>query len=299
MDLAGNMYIADQNNHSIREVTAGIISTISPANISYIPMGIALDTAGRVYFSDSSYPNTVKLLTPVAAFCSYSVATAPAQPTSGSTLNLTVTTTPGCNWNASSDLPWATTSSTGTGTGTASITIASSGGTTRSGTIYIAGQPVLITQSTTPVHSIRDVRGTGVSDTVLYDPILGQEYTALTNGTGGFTYVPNLYTPGFDTLRFADYNGDGKADLVVYKSTTGLAYIGAGDGAGHFTFQSLFWSPGYDRIVSGDLNGDGKRISYCTVPPTAPCIRRSATATVLSVQIYAGQQRLQRLCRGF
>jgi hypothetical protein len=106
--------------------------------------------------------------------------------------------------------------------------------------------------------SAGDFAGNGPAGAVLYDPTNGQEYTALSQGDGTYQFVPNLFTPGFDTLRTGDFNRDGKLDLVVYNSATGLAYIGLGNGDGTFTFQSLFWSPGYDFVEPGDLNGDGK-----------------------------------------
>ncbi len=105
---------------------------------------------------------------------------------------------------------------------------------------------------------VNDFAGDGRSGAVLYDPTGGQEYTALSNGNGTFTFVPNLFSPGFTTLRTGDFNGDGKADLILYNSGTALAYIGFGNGDGTFSFQSLFWSPGYDMVLTGDLNGDGK-----------------------------------------
>ena len=104
----------------------------------------------------------------------------------------------------------------------------------------------------------QDFAGNGHSDVLLYDPSLGQSYTALSNGNGTYSYIPNLFTPAFDTLRTGDFNGDGKADLVLYNSHNALAYIGMSNGTGTFAFQSLFWSPGYAFVEPGDLNGDGK-----------------------------------------
>jgi len=68
-DTAGNMYIADTNNHRVRRVAAGsgIITTIAgtgtagyngdgPATSAnlYYPEGVAIDTAGNIYIADSS-----------------------------------------------------------------------------------------------------------------------------------------------------------------------------------------------------------------------------------------------------
>jgi hypothetical protein len=107
-------------------------------------------------------------------------------------------------------------------------------------------------------NNFMDFVGNNRSGALLYDPTLGQSYTALSNGDGTYQYVPNQFTPNFNILQTGDYNGDGKADLILYNSQTDLAYIGFGNGDGTFSFQSLFWSPGYDTVATGDINGDGK-----------------------------------------
>jgi CubicO group peptidase (beta-lactamase class C family) len=175
--------------------------------------------------------------------------------------SLNVTTGGGCFWDAVSDSAWATLGSAlGTGSQMISLSLAANNtGAKRSATIYVAGQPLTVTQTANiTAAGVRDFRAIGLSDAVQYDPVLGQEYTALSNADGTYSYVPNLFTSAFDILRTGDFNGDGKADLVVYNSHTGLAYIGMGNGDGTFAFQSLFWSPGYDFVEAGDLNGDGK-----------------------------------------
>jgi hypothetical protein len=101
----------------------------------------------------------------------------------------------------------------------------------------------------------RDFAGDGLSGAVLYDPTLGQSYTALSNGNGTYQYVPNLFTPGFDILRTGDFNGDGKADLILYNSHTGIAYIGFGNGDGK-TDVALYNST-TGTLYTGISNGDG------------------------------------------
>jgi hypothetical protein len=80
LDTEGNLYIADTINHRIRRVDAstGLISTIAgtgisgfsgdggPASTAQItfPAGIAVDSSGRVYFSDESN-NRIRVLTRV------------------------------------------------------------------------------------------------------------------------------------------------------------------------------------------------------------------------------------------
>ena len=68
LDTAGNIYIADRDNHRIRKVSVadGTISTIAGTGSSgfsgdggaatsadlYYPSGVALDTAGNIYIAD-------------------------------------------------------------------------------------------------------------------------------------------------------------------------------------------------------------------------------------------------------
>ena len=66
MDSAGNVYVADTGNHTIRKVTpAGVVTTLaglagslgsadgtgSAARFNY-PAGVAVDSAGNVYVAD-------------------------------------------------------------------------------------------------------------------------------------------------------------------------------------------------------------------------------------------------------
>jgi hypothetical protein len=75
VDSAGNVYVADSDNHTIRKVTpAGVVTTLAgSATISgstdgtgsaarfYYPSGVAVDSAGNVYVADSN--NTIRKVT--------------------------------------------------------------------------------------------------------------------------------------------------------------------------------------------------------------------------------------------
>lgn len=67
----------------------------------------------------------------------------------GAAAPVTVTTTPGCAWTASSNAPWIAIPSGTSGTGTGAVQLAVQGntGAQRAGTVTIAGQPYTITQS--------------------------------------------------------------------------------------------------------------------------------------------------------
>src|SRR4030095_7323663 len=53
-DAAGNMYVANEYDRSIRKITpAGVISTIAPlSNLSSRPMGLAVDASGTIFVAD-------------------------------------------------------------------------------------------------------------------------------------------------------------------------------------------------------------------------------------------------------
>jgi uncharacterized protein (TIGR03437 family) len=66
VDSAGNLYIADANNHRTREVSGGVITSVAGGGLSvlgdpvpaasaslYSPAGVAADSAGNLYIADS------------------------------------------------------------------------------------------------------------------------------------------------------------------------------------------------------------------------------------------------------
>lgn len=77
VDTSGNVYVADSQNHKIRKITAaGVVTTIAGSSVSSLiidgagtvarfnnPSGIALDTAGNLYISDSDHHVIRKITT--------------------------------------------------------------------------------------------------------------------------------------------------------------------------------------------------------------------------------------------
>jgi hypothetical protein len=86
------------------------------------------------------------------AACSYTAAPANASyAAAGGTGAITITTQPGCPWDATSQAPWITVTAgaTGNGTGTVQYSVAANTGAARTSSITAAGQVVTITQAGT------------------------------------------------------------------------------------------------------------------------------------------------------
>jgi hypothetical protein len=165
-----------------------------------------------------------------------------------------------CSWTATSNTSWLTITAgfSGSGNGTVSYSYAANSGAARAGTLTIGGQTFTVNQTGTfAAYPVLNFNGDADQDVFMYDPVAGTGYAGLSNGSGGFTYVYNGFTPGFDTIRFGNLNSGSFSDLVVYNSTSTLSYALLGNGAGTFTPVSLFWGPGFTKVAAGDVNGDG------------------------------------------
>ena len=287
-DPAGNMFIAE--SYRLRRVaTDGTISTTIQTN-NYNSGGVAADRAGNVYFSDYYYGKVWKL-SPVPSFCSYVISTPGVQTSNGGTLSISVTAAAGCNWTASSDLPWATISSgtSGSGNGTVSLTIGSNAtGQARTGSIIIAGQSVLLTQnvgcafafsstgrsfgqpggpgsvmiSVTP-SSCSWSLGTAASWITLTSPSSG---TGNANVTYSVVSNPSSARTGALTL------GGGQANYTIAQSgvpvlvwqndstrQVNINYFGGAGGASLIGWNYLFTGSGWHVAAVADFDGNGIR----------------------------------------
>jgi hypothetical protein len=164
----------------------------------------------------------------------------------------------GCTWTASSSVSWLTitSSSSGTGSSTVSYSIAANTGVARSGRLTIGGQTFTINQAAGSL--VLDFNGDGNQDVFIYDPVAGGAFAGLSNGSGGFSYVFNFFTPGVDTIRYGNLTNSGLSSMVSYNSSTAIGYALLGNGSGTFSSAvSVFWGPGFTKVAAGDLNGDG------------------------------------------
>ncbi|HEY6392207.1 MAG TPA: hypothetical protein VIX89_13060 [Bryobacteraceae bacterium] len=178
VDGSGNLLIADSQNHRIRLVSGGVITTIAGngsagysgdggpavnAQLNY-PSQLARDSSGKIYFVDQ-YNNTIRVLTPVPINpppnCSYTV-TPIADPSfsafnssllfgsAGAAAMFSVTTAAGCSWNAVANASFITLTGSGPIYGSRQVAYSvapNMTATVKTGTITIAGQTFSVTQS--------------------------------------------------------------------------------------------------------------------------------------------------------
>jgi predicted outer membrane repeat protein len=96
------------------------------------------------------------------------------------------------------------------------------------------------------------------------DPGTGEWWTALSNGTNGFTNVAAAAWDPSATwvdVQTGDFNGDGFTDIVGRDLRSGQWWVGLSDGHGHFTTSRwATWSPAVHWVdfKVGDFDGDGR-----------------------------------------
>jgi len=153
------------------------------------PEGLAVDSHGNIAVADT-FNGRIRLLTPVYNTCNYTLSGNNLMLSGAAgTANVTVSTTPACAWNTMSNAPWITVTNSGVGTGTATITYTYNSVTARTGTIYIAGQPVTVTQS---AGSGRPTPGLPKSASCRLPPAIGPSMpTAMVVGTRAIATSPS------------------------------------------------------------------------------------------------------------
>lgn len=222
--------------------------------------------------------------------CSFGIS--PTSANVGSTASsgtVSVTTTTGCNWTASSNDIWLTLSgnTNGSGNGTVNYNVTANTGAQRTGTLTIAGQTVPVTQaaaSSPPVVRAKksDFDGDGKTDLSFWRgpatlwSILRSSNSTLQQVNWGASYAPynDVAAPG-------DYDADGKTDIAVWRSSTGEWFIINSSNGQTQTFTH--GQPG-DTPVPGDYDGDG--ITDPAVwrgATTFWLIRQSSTGTTLQI----------------
>jgi|GEM_PF-3391385 len=166
-----------------------------------------------------------------AGICTYSVAqigvSTPEISENGGTRSFSVTTQAGCQWTASSNVPWITVASgnSGSGNGTVILNFASNPGASRSGSVTIAGQTL----------SFFQLQGSSGCSFSIGQGTNSSEQTAFQNAynTGGGQSVLGCATDMVRFDGFTSYTGtighyqtttNGRIEYLTNNNSAGQAY---------------------------------------------------------------------------
>jgi len=150
---AGSKWTAVSNDPWIT-ITAGASGT-GTGNVAY---SVSANTGTAVRSGTMTIAGQSFIVNQAAqgVVCTYTIAPAGASINSSAySGNVTVTTTPGCAWTATSSAPWITITAgtSGTGSGTVAFNVAANTGVARSGNMTIAGKTFTVSQAAPPAPS--------------------------------------------------------------------------------------------------------------------------------------------------
>lgn len=256
----------------VTEGGGNAVAIVSPGSwtATTVPLGnqphdlVIDETAGVVYVGNAA-DGTISTLADsgAAPTCTYSITpTSQSFGSAGGSGSVTVTAAAGCGWTAAGSVSWVTigAGASGSGNGTVSYSVAANTGSSRTGTLTIAGLSVTISQSAAttaaPPTGTVDVNGDQAPDVFTYGPSTGDWAIELGDAQGGFSPITGNWSTGW-LIQAGDFNADGKTDFFLYGPATGRWYKAIANGAGGFTYFTSTWSPGWTTYVL-DLNGDGK-----------------------------------------
>jgi sugar lactone lactonase YvrE len=295
VDSAGNVYVADTYNHTIRKITsAGVVTTLAgtagtsghadgtgPAATFYDPTGVAVDSAGTVYVADTNN-NLIRKITPAGVVTTLA-GSGPLSPGLDDGIGTAATfdypnglavdaagniyvadfdcvrkITPGGMVTTVAGSPGVAGAADGAGSA-ATFWNAAGVAVDSLGNVYVAD-----TDNDTIRKGARvvagDLSGDGKPDLVWENTATGDHYLWLMSNTvfASSIYLGNIAT-AWHVAATGDFNADGKIDLVWENTATGDRYVWLMNGA---TFASSVYlgnvSTAWHIAATGDFNGDGK-----------------------------------------
>jgi len=174
----------------------------------------------------------------------------------------------GCNWSATSSVPWLQIFFHATATGPGSVGVSALHNTSiapRTGTITVGGQAVTVRQLGFNSAAVTDLDGDGLSDLVWQYRSTGQLASWTMRGnlvvSTQWLNAPAVTDPAWRIAGTGDINGDGYADLVWQNSNDGTISAWLMRGTQVLTASVVNYSPvnpSWKIRGVADVNGDGK-----------------------------------------
>lgn len=181
--------------------------------------------------------------------CTYALTPTSANVTrGGASGTVTVTAGGGCQWSATSNVPWITLTSGagGTGPGVVTYQVAPNPGPPRTGTVTIAGQS----------FTVRQAWNNRATTLGMFRPTNGFFYLRYSN-TAGFADTDFFYGLAADVPVIGDWNGDGVDTVGIFRE--GQFFLRNSNTAGFADLPIVVIAgtqPG-DLPLAGDWDGDG------------------------------------------
>jgi hypothetical protein len=254
VDSAGNIYVADLLNDTIRKITSGgVVTTLAglvqggggtlgwndgtgiAAEFHY-PSGVAVDSAGNVFVADT-YNSEIRKITPAGVVTTIAGSFALYYDTYGDSSDAT-----GAFARFSEPRGMAVDS-------TGKIYVADTGNNTvRVGVPSIAG------------FYSHDFNGDGKSDLLWTDTVTGERSIWLMNGTSLGSVVPlGTLSTDWQFAGTGEFNFYGFTDILLQNTVTGERMVWLMNGTEHTSSVSLgIVSTDWQIAGTGDFNGDGQ-----------------------------------------
>jgi SMP-30/Gluconolactonase/LRE-like region/NHL repeat/FG-GAP-like repeat len=268
-DGAGNLFVADSSNHTIRNVTAAGIVTTYRGSAGWIgalrrfnsPVGIAADAQGFIYVADTAnnvIRTTRPLTQPSADFDSDAKTdVAIFRPSTGTwfVLNSSNGSYSAHNWGAIGDVP-VPADYDGDGTVDVAIFRPSLGQwwikTSSSGySSYTSRQ----WGQSGDIPLPQDVDGDFKADFFIYRPSTNTFWILVSSSNYTQYFSFQWGTPG-DVPAIGDYDGDGDLDATVFRPSTGQWFIVPSTDEDNYL--AITWGTSTDKLVQADYDGDGR-----------------------------------------
>ena len=177
-----------------------------------VPFGVSANT-GSARTGTLTVAGRTYTVNQAALSCSYTVSpTSQAMPVGGGPGLTDVTAPAGCTWTAvSNNTGWLTVTSSASGNGNGTVgfsTTANPNGTTRSGTITIAGRTFSVTQAAVPCSysltaTSQSMASTGGTGSTGVTAPTGCAWTGVSNNTGWLTVTSGASGSGNGTVGFS------------------------------------------------------------------------------------------------